>query len=84
MLYRGINTGDTTSDDTVPGIDRHLLSNLDVFGLSLSNFDFGLQFGRVGNAREIFPDFHPLADVHRQLLEDATHSGLYMQRLHLI
>ena len=70
--------------NSIARINRRFLANLNILRLGLRDFDLRFQFRRVCHARQIISDLHPLPHVHRHLLQDAIHAGLYVQGFHLI
>ncbi len=61
-----------------------LLVDLNIFRLSLRDFDLGLELGWVGHASQIIAEFSPADRLDRQLLQHAGHAGSHMQRLDLV
>src|SRR5262249_55191732 len=84
LLYCRINARDVTIRYAVSSVDHGLLTNLNVFCLSLSDLDLRFQLRRVRDTREIIADFHPLPDLYMQLLQGARHACADMQRFKLV
>ena len=84
LLHCGIDACDVAIGSAVASVDHRFLTNLNILRLSLSNFDLRFQLCRVSDACQVIAHFHPLSDLHRQLLQDTRHTGAHVQRFHLV
>ena len=84
LLHCGVDAHDMAIRDAVASIDQGHLLNHNVLCLGLSDLDLRFQLRRVRDAREIIAGLDALPDLHRQLLQDARHTGVHVQRFDLI
>src|SRR4026207_1479396 len=75
LLHCWIDARNMTIRRTIASVDYRFLFELNILRLGFSDFDLRLQLRWVRDAREIVPYLESLADLHRQLLQHAGHSG---------
>src|SRR6266513_4926883 len=83
LLHCWIDARNVPLRSTVASVDYRFLFDLNILRLRFSDFDLRLQLRWVRDASKIVADLESLADLHRQLLQHARHSGFHVQRFNL-